>query len=231
MAASDTLAAPPAARSAALAGRYRPAWERMVRHPFVLALGDGTLPRTAFADYMRQDYLFIDGLARLTAAGIERSPGIETAKPLGTFLQTLLGAEDDLFKGVFHDLGLAWPLPPVDPLPQTLGFQALLRRLTRRGSFAEISCALYVTEGTYADWAGRLVAEGRLPADPLYRAWIDIHADPSLAEFASFLGGCVDAADGAEETALQRVFARALTLETAFWGAFYPVYPARGAKR
>ena len=35
-------------------------WERTVGHPFVLALGDGTLPRGVFADYMVQDYLFID---------------------------------------------------------------------------------------------------------------------------------------------------------------------------
>ena len=50
-----------------LSEAFSETWERVVRHPFVLALGDGTLPRRAFAAYMAQDYLFVDALARTVA--------------------------------------------------------------------------------------------------------------------------------------------------------------------
>ena len=208
-------------------------WERMVRHPFVLALGDGSLPRPVFAAYMAQDYLFVDALVRTVAYGIAKAPGAAAAKPLGHFLQTLLGAEDDLFRRLFATLGVAWPTGAApEPGPVTRRFGGFLVRLGRSGSFAEIATALFVTEGTYAEWATRLVDEGRLPGDALYREWIDIHADASLAEFAAFLGRCMEApASPAEEERMERVFARVLREELAFWNAFHPERRPRGGAR
>jgi hypothetical protein len=40
MVASGTLGAPPSSCSSAFAPCHRPTWERMVRHLFILALGD-----------------------------------------------------------------------------------------------------------------------------------------------------------------------------------------------
>ena len=35
------------------------AWPRYVNHPFVTALGDGTLPTESFKGYLVQDYLYL----------------------------------------------------------------------------------------------------------------------------------------------------------------------------
>ncbi len=208
---------------------HREAWERVVRHPFVLALGAGTLLRPTFAAYMAQDYLFVDALARTVAYGIAKAPSAAEARPLAGFLQTLLGAEDDLFGRVFEELGAPSPAERrPDPLPVTARFERLVTGVGRRGTFEEIAAALYVTEGTYADWASRLVAEGRRPDDTLYQGWIDIHADPSLAELVAHLGGWIDAAPPEREPVLATVFARALRHEAAFWNAFVPARGRRG---
>jgi thiaminase/transcriptional activator TenA len=106
-------------------------WEKTVRHRFVLDLGDGTLPRKVFRDYMVQDYLFIDKLVRLVAGAIAKAPLGADQRPLGAFLSTLLGAEDDLFKRVFAEMDVPWPMPsPPTPLSATdapnSGLEALL---------------------------------------------------------------------------------------------------------
>lgn len=36
-----------------------PVWETFVNHPFVLAMGDGTLPVESFKGYLIQDYLYL----------------------------------------------------------------------------------------------------------------------------------------------------------------------------
>jgi thiaminase len=36
-----------------------PIWEKFVNHPFVLAMGDGTLPVESFKGYLIQDYLYL----------------------------------------------------------------------------------------------------------------------------------------------------------------------------
>lgn len=197
-------------------------WERMVRHPFVLGLGDGTLPRRAFAAYVEQDYLFIGSLVRLTAFGAAKAPDIPSAKPFGDFLGTLLGAEDALFRSFYEGLSLEWPPKPATPLPVTHRFARFLERTGAGKTFHEIATVLAVTEGTYADWAQRLVAEGRVPDDPLYRGWIDIHAVPGLAAFARTLEGFVDATPSEKRDAVSRTYARALRDEVAFWNAFLP---------
>ena len=66
------------------------------------------------------------------------------------------------------------------------------------------------------------MAEGRRPDDRLYQGWIDIHADPALAELVAHLGGWIDAAPPDRAPALASVFRRALRHEAAFWNAFLP---------
>jgi hydroxymethylpyrimidine/phosphomethylpyrimidine kinase / thiaminase len=35
------------------------AWRRFVHHPFVMAMGNGTLPLESFKGYIVQDYLYL----------------------------------------------------------------------------------------------------------------------------------------------------------------------------
>ncbi|KAL2271931.1 hypothetical protein VTJ83DRAFT_1302 [Remersonia thermophila] len=44
-----------------------PVWDRYVNHPFVLAMGDGTLPLESFKGYLIQDYLYLIHFARANA--------------------------------------------------------------------------------------------------------------------------------------------------------------------
>ena len=200
-------------------------WERMVGHPFVLALGDGTLPRGVFADYVVQDYLFIDALARTVAYGVAKAPDLATAKPMGDFLHTLLGAEENWFRGAFAELGVPAPGTDAQGLPQTQRFGSFLLRVGRSGTYQQVATALYVTEGTYYDWATRLARGGRRPPkETLYRDWIDLHADDSLGGFVAFLSDCLEAppSSPSEEERIGRVFASTLRYEVGFWEAVYP---------
>lgn len=44
-----------------------PVWEKFVYHPFVMALGNGTLPLESFKSYLVQDYLYLVHFARANA--------------------------------------------------------------------------------------------------------------------------------------------------------------------
>ncbi|KAH6841161.1 Phosphomethylpyrimidine kinase-domain-containing protein [Chaetomium sp. MPI-CAGE-AT-0009] len=46
-----------------------PIWDKFVNHPFVLAMGDGTLPLESFKGYLMQDYLYLVQFARANALG------------------------------------------------------------------------------------------------------------------------------------------------------------------
>jgi thiaminase/transcriptional activator TenA len=210
-----------------LLARFREAhaalWQRMVTHPFVEELGEGTLPLEKSRRYFLQDYLFVRVLAKVVGLAIAKAPSLEAARPLSPFLAVLLSAESDLFVRAFAELGV----PPEEyrnaqPLPTTLAFGDFLLTLAHEDSFEEVLTALLVTEGTYAAWARRLVEAGKRPSQRLYQEWIDIHAAQELAEFVQALDRWLTESRGAVALErLQEVFLTALRYEYLFWEMAY----------
>lgn len=54
-----------------------PVWERFVNHPFVLAMGDGSLPLESFKGYLVQDYLYLIHFARANALAAYKAKTME----------------------------------------------------------------------------------------------------------------------------------------------------------
>lgn len=62
-----------------------PVWHQFVNHPFVLAMGDATLPLESFKGYLIQDYLYLVHFARANALASYKAKTLEdiTAVSLG----------------------------------------------------------------------------------------------------------------------------------------------------
>ncbi|KAL1857446.1 hypothetical protein VTK73DRAFT_8095 [Phialemonium thermophilum] len=52
-------------------------WRRFVNHPFVLAMGNGSLPLDSFKGYLIQDYLYLVHFARANALASYKAKTIE----------------------------------------------------------------------------------------------------------------------------------------------------------
>jgi thiaminase/transcriptional activator TenA len=195
----------------------------MVTHPFVIELGDGTLPREKFRAYFLQDYVFVRDLVTMTAMGIAKAPSVLAASQLGQFLSGIVNPENDLFVRAFTALGVSEAeYLEVSASPVTQAFGDFLVRTGLEGSFADIVTILSVTEGTYLDWATRLLNAGKRPANPIYQEWIDIHGPQVLGAFVEWLGQCLDSAEpGRQRARLDRLFLTTLRYEYLFWEAAY----------
>ena len=144
--------------------KYHDLWEKMVTHPFVLEMGDGTLPVEKFRSYFSQDYVFVSDLVSLTALGMSKAPDFAAAGMLNQFLTGILNPENDLFVRALRELDASEEeLTAAVASPVTQGFVDFLTRVGHEGTFDEIVTVLYVTEGTYLDWATRLIDAGRVP--------------------------------------------------------------------
>ena len=203
-----------------LRARYDHLWFRLVIHPFVIELGDGTLPPAKFRDYLLQDYVFVKDLVALIALGISKAPDFDAANRLNRFLSDILNPENDLFVRAFGELGVSEEtLSSTTASPTMQGFGDFLLRAGLEGDFGDILTVLYVTEATYLDWATRLIQDGKRPANGLYREWIDIHGPDVLGDLVSWMGHRLD---GEGRTARRdHLFLTALRYEYMFWESVY----------
>lgn len=54
-------------------------WDEYIRHPFVVQLGEGTLPRKSFEHYISQDYHYLVHCGFYGAAKLNLLLGLESA--------------------------------------------------------------------------------------------------------------------------------------------------------
>ena len=57
----------------------KPIWDAQLTHPFVIQLGDGTLPERKFKYYILQDARFLGDLSRVFSAAAQKAPDSESA--------------------------------------------------------------------------------------------------------------------------------------------------------
>ena len=201
-----------------------PIWEKVVGHSFVTQLGDDTLPRDIFNVYFDQDYLFLKDWAVLLSLATAKAPDFDSARPLVAFLHLGLGGEERLFQRAFKERGLSpQQVGELEYLPTTLHYSGYLRRMAYEGSFLDLAATLLAVEWPYMDWAQRLEAAGKRPANHYYQTWIDIHAGPGMVDFVAWLRRTVDAAPvtASDRSRLQGIFRDVLRYELLFWEMAY----------
>lgn len=211
-----------------LRDKHADLWEKMVFHPFIEEMGDGTLSRERARRYFLQDYVFVNDLVAMIAHGTAKAPSIEAASHLYGFLSVILSPEsadeNDFFMRAFDILGATEEdYSSATASPVTQAFGDFLVRTGLGGTFEEVVAVCYVTEGTYLDWGTRFLNDGKSPENPIYREWIELHGPDYLGDFVSWCEGVVDNADdgGERRARIARVFHAALRYEFLFWEAAY----------
>lgn len=199
-----------------------PLWEKTTAHPFVIELGDGTLPRQKFNVYFQQDHLFLKDWIALMSSGVVNAPDFSAARPLAAFIHLALQGEEGLFQEYFKDVGLSQDeIAVLQHLPTTFAYSSFLRRVASEGNCLEIITVLLGIEWPYLEWGKQLASEGKHPQDRYYQAWIDIHAGKELDDFVTWMRDVLDAATVPDVPRLKEIFLTTLRYEYLFWEMAY----------
>src|SRR6266568_6696688 len=83
-----------------------PLWQRQLEHPFVVALGNGSLPLANFEFFIRQDALFLDELTKTFAYAATRTSDHDEMEQFGKFLLNTLLVEAELHRRYGERFGL-----------------------------------------------------------------------------------------------------------------------------
>lgn len=198
-----------------------PIRERILAHPFVRGLGDGTLPGDQYQYYLRQDYLFLIEYCRVLALGSARAAELAVAARLSDLLNQTLNVEMDLHRETCWTCGISpEALEDTRPAPTTLAYTNHLRLVAETSDLAAILAAILPCAHGYWEIATALRSRG-LPRVPAYENWIKTYTADEYAAAAQWLAGALDRlgeeiSSGAE-TALREIFLTSARYEYLFF--------------
>jgi thiaminase/transcriptional activator TenA len=200
--------------------------ERVFHHPFVIGIGEGTLPLEAFRYYMCQDYVFLIDYSRVLALAVAKARDLDTMGRFAALLHETLNTEMALHRSFAEKFGISVSdLEATQAAPTTRNYTQHLLTTAYSGALPDITAALLPCMWDYSDIGQRLAAQGEPASQPLYGAWIRTYASPEFAALASWLRGLLDRlAEGLPPTQqawLTQLFLDSCRYEYLFWDMAY----------
>ncbi|WP_302253091.1 TenA family protein [uncultured Alistipes sp.] len=193
----------------------RPVYEKILEHPFVRALADGTLSAERFRFYLRQDALYLDGYARRLAHIAARLGRKEHTEAFLRFAADGIAVERAL-----HEQFLGGEHPaPEEISPACLLYTSVLESQTTAP--VEVEAAAVLPCFVVYQRVGEAIHARQQGAENPYRQWIETYADPafaaSTAEATAICDALADAAGDATRRRMTDIFVRCTRMEWLFW--------------
>ena len=197
------------------------AWEAYCRHPFVEAIGDGTLPLECFQHYLQQDYLFLIQFARAYALAVYKADDLEEMCIASQAVGRILNEELSLHLAFCREWGLSDE--DLKELVEAKANMAYTRYVLDRGlsgDLLDLYVALIPCTVGYGVIGKRLAKTAA--TDNPYQAWIETYAADNYQEAAEGAIAHLEKLAHKRETPqrfdnLAKTFREATMLEVGFW--------------
>ena len=202
--------------------RALPIRQAILRHPFVVGIGQGDLDVERFKYYVAQDYVYLIDYARVLALGAARAPELEVMSWFAGLLDETLNTEMELHRGYCAQFGVTREeLDATKPAPTTVAYTSYLLRVAAQGSFGELAASLLPCQWGYWEIGEHLDRQGPPTHAPLYAEWVGMYSSHEFRDLALHLRALTDelgsAASPNEKAAMETAYITSLRLERQFW--------------
>ena len=202
-----------------------PIWEADLKHPFVLGMADGTLPKEKFKFYLIQDYLFLLDYSRVFAYGVIKAHDEATMAMFSQLVNETLNTEMDLHRGYCQKFGITAAEMEAAPMaPTTHAYTRHVLNVAETGTLADLVAGVLPCQWGYAEIGTTLAKQGGSP-EPLYQEWIDMYASPEFLSLGKWLRSLLNdlAAEYSvsEKERIKNYFLQSSRYEYLFWEMAY----------
>lgn len=200
----------------------QPIWDAQLTHPFVVELGDGSLPERKFKYYILQDGRFLGDLARVFAISAKKAPDTDSAIRFAKLVEETLIVE----RSLHENYGKQWHLSPkqmagVPMAPTNHAYTRHMLHVAESGSALEATVVALPCAWIYCVVGQHLLRKGPPPKSHPYRDWLMLYASPEFAEVGRWMRGKVDrwskTVSAAERGRMEEAFIISSRYEWMFW--------------
>lgn len=196
----------------------------ILKHPFILGLVDGTLPKDTFAFYMMQDAHYLREFGRALSITSAKAPTAEWASTLSRDATESLASELQLHASVFKEYGVsAAAVAQHEPSPEAFGYMSFMVATAYGSTFEESIAGLLPCYWIYLEVGKELQKRGS--TNPTYQKWIDNYSSPEYQKSVDRVIEIVN--EAASQTSADRRmkmrenFRRAARYEWMFWDSAF----------
>ncbi len=221
---------------AELWGSIAPVYQAILKHPFLLELQTGRLPRQSFRFYLIQDLQYLGAFSRALEYAAAKAPMPEWAEILRRHARGATESEGQLHRTILENYGITQDrIRSAKMAPANFAYTNFLVATACSRPFPEILAALSPCYWVYLEVGKELKKKGS--RDKTYQLWIDTYSSPGyerdVEEFLSILDASARGASDEERSRMREHFDRASRYEWMFWDMAYrleswPPKPRRG---
>lgn len=200
----------------------QPIWTAQLTHPFVVALGKGTLPQRKFKYYILQDARFLGDLARVFSAAAIKAPDADSALRFNKLAEETIIVE----RSLHESYGKKWKMTPkemssVPMVPTNYAYTRHMLAVAAGGTAAEITVVALPCAWIYCVVGRHLLKQGPPKEGHPYRDWLLLYASPEFAAVQKWMRKKVDQwakdASRAEKQRMEEAFVISSRYEWMFW--------------
>lgn len=199
-----------------------PIWKAQLNHPFVKALGKGTLQAKKFKYYILQDARYLEELARVFAAGAAKATDRDMSLRFAQLVEETIVVE----RGLHESYGEKWNLSAqemrlTDLSPTNYAYCRHMRSVAQTGTLGEITVVALPCAWVYCEVGQHLLRYGLPKPSHPYRAWLQLYGSPEFANVAKWMrkvvNRCAKGAGKAEKARMEEAFLISSKYEWMFW--------------
>jgi thiaminase/transcriptional activator TenA len=158
-----------------------PVWERILAHPYLKELKDGTLPVETFRFYVQQDWLYLQEFTRAAAVIAGRTPDAESLKFMLTWVEPLVGMEYHFHRAHAEELGLDFDHVDWQMNEANWAYSRHMLAAAHGATAAEGLAAMLPCPHVYSH-VGEVLLDGDRSPNPMYADWIAFYAPGKVSE-------------------------------------------------
>ncbi|MEM2893976.1 MAG: TenA family protein [Candidatus Bathyarchaeia archaeon] len=197
-------------------------WTRILEHPFVLELYEGSLPLEKFTYYVIQDYNYLIGMMRAYSILASKAE-YELARLALEIAHLDATTEMENYRKLLDRMGLdLHEVMMVEPAPTNMAYMNHLLATAVLGEPMDILVATLPCFWSYLEIGERHRDLLRRNQNELYRSWAEVYLTDEYEELVRRLRGIIDGLwKGGEYERYRRIFTTSSRYEWMFWEMAY----------
>lgn len=202
-------------------------WGEYLKHPFLIEIGKGTLPKDKFKNYLIQDYLYLIEFARVFAMGIVKSETIEDMKFFNEAVEGTIEDETAVHISYMNKLNISKKYAQTSKYDMvTTSYTSYMQSVSITGDLKALVVSTLPCTWSY-NFIGNYIAKNYEDylEDNFYGDWIKMYADEEFNNVANkwidYTNKICENVDEKEKEKLKDIFIKSSLYELEFWNMAY----------